>query len=259
MSQPAKVGPISDSGGGGKKKNCGTRGETFPPGSNNECIDCDRCGESHHSACTNLTPSEIRTIGRLKLKGIRFFCTKCVDRMRDFMYSAERGEGELLSNDQITAMQKQLDSIQNSVAEINSEIQRNSTSKQYEDLMLEMDDLKHGVGNLSSNPNIINDQSYASVISKTLGDFKSENEMLNQQIKASVDKASKIMEDQSSQQDLERRKLNVVIHWLPETGQMNLSEKVLELSRSIHYDPTHIVKHYRLGKTDPDSSKAKQI
>jgi hypothetical protein len=121
-----------------------------------------------------------------------------------------------------------------------------------------MGEVKVGVENLTSN------QSYAAALTQSLGDFRTENKNLNEQIRDSVkslkttsEYTTKVISRQTQQHDQEKRKMNVIIHRLPESGQMNLKQKLSDMCRDIHFNPDNIALCYRLGK--PDTGKTRPI
>lgn len=250
MSQ--RVRAKSDSGGGGRDP-CSSCAGVFPTNPNNDCIDCDLCGGWFHGSCVTLSVTDIKAITKLEVKGVRFFCHKCLGKVSGSANNSNVVDTAL--NGKLDDISHQLVKIQNSVSEIDKSIQKSKGDEQYSALTKVVGDIKQGVENLTSGENSA--QSYASVLTKSIGDMRSDSESLSKQIKASVDRTSKIISDQYTQQDQERRKVNVIIHRVPEAGQQSLKQKVSDLAKAIHYNPEQIVQCFRLGK--PEENKTRPI
>ena len=106
----------------------------------------------------------------------------------------------------------QLDALQEAEADIDSGIQKNEAAN-YDRFKAAMGDFKQDVEKIAStsnkSPTDSDTPSYAHALTRSLGEFKAElileNEAINKQMKASVDRSSKIMEDQLGQKDQDCR------------------------------------------------------
>ena len=198
-----------------KDKDCkvtNTKGETQVLDA--KWIQCDSCKGWHHGMCQNLAKSEVNTIIKLEIKGVRWFCDEC--RSKPICANTSNTDIPLVNSldERFNRIEQQMHKLTSSITSQESRL----------DTKLEMIE-----------------KSYASVL-------KSNTENIQKSIEVNSS-AKTILQKSLAQTENETRKLNAILYGLPEEKDKSSAEQIKEFMKHTCFQHTNIpAQAFRLGK-----------
>lgn len=234
-------------------------------GSSDNGVMCEVCEVWFHSKCQNITDDTYKLLSQDR---IHFFCGNCdkavgkiLKSLADLSRRQEKLEHQVdtLKKDLSTEISKVYDSLGEVRKRVEKDNWREDMSKMRTELSGDLKKVKDELGEIrkdvASGEKGINDGEDLKKLEKEVNDMKTE---MDSRVRKTV---MGVKEDVEEALEMERRKMNLVIHGVPETDAEQDIEQVAEiLGMGLHMDfERHVASMVRIGKLEDNKARPLRI